>query len=160
MPKGSFYYYFDSKEAFGQAIIDNYAQFFAHRLDKSLLDDRLAPLQRLQAFVDEAVQGMAKYAFSRGCLVGNLGQEIANLPANYREKLGAILCSWEQRVSQCLALSQARGELSNTADCDALAAYFWAGWEGAVMRAKLNGNAEPLHNFIRYFLAGLPKATC
>lgn len=157
VPKGSFYYYFESKEAFGQAIMENYARFFAHKLDKCLLDERLSPLQRIEAFVDDAVRGMAKYQFSRGCLVGNLGQEVANLPLNYREQLLAILAEWEQRLSLCLQAAQRANELAATADCDALAAYFWTGWEGAVMRAKLNGNAAPLTQFIQFFLAGLPR---
>lgn len=158
VPKGSFYYYFDSKESFGQALIENYASFFAHKLDKFLLDNALDPLQRIQAFVDDAVRGMARYNFTRGCLVGNLGQEVANLPVNFRQLLLNILHLWEQRISECLSEAQHQGVLSLQADCDALAAYFWAGWEGAVMRAKLNGNADPLHNFIHFFLAGLPRS--
>ncbi|MDR3430340.1 MAG: TetR/AcrR family transcriptional regulator [Rouxiella aceris] len=157
VPKGSFYYYFASKEAFGQAILENYASFFAHKLDKCLLDENLPALQRISAFVEDATRGMAKYAFTRGCLVGNLGQEVACLPGDYRQQLKTILHSWEQRMSQCLQLAQRQGTLSPQADCDALAGYFWAGWEGAVMRAKLNANADPLANFIRHFLAGLPQ---
>lgn len=157
VPKGSFYYYFDSKEAFGLAIIENYAGFFAHKLDKCLLNEALSPLQRIQAFVDDAARGMAKYQFTRGCLVGNLGQEVANLPFNYRQQLLKVLDDWESRLSHCLQAAQQQNELAASVDCDALAAYFWAGWEGAVMRAKLNGNALPLTQFIHFFLAGLPR---
>ncbi len=157
VPKGSFYYYFDSKEAFGQAIIENYARFFAYKLDKCLLNQNVAPLERIQAFVTDAAQGMAKYHFRRGCLIGNLGQEVSNLPTDYRERLIAILRSWEQRIEQCLELARQQKTLDQQADCHALATYFWAGWEGAVMRAKLNGNADPLNNFITLFLAGLPR---
>lgn len=157
VPKGSFYYYFDSKEAFGKAIIENYAGFFAHRLDKHLLNQALPPLDRLLAFVADAAQGMAKYQFHRGCLIGNLGQEVSNLPLNYRQRLIAILNDWERRVEACLELARQQGTLAAHTDCRALAAYFWVGWEGAVMRAKLNGNAEPLHNFISHFLGGLPR---
>jgi TetR/AcrR family transcriptional repressor of nem operon len=159
VPKGSFYYYFDSKEAFGEAIIENYASFFAHMLDKHLLNESLAPLDRLQAFVADAARGMAKYQFRRGCLIGNLGQEVSNLPPNYRQQLIAILQSWERRVEECLERARQQNTLAAQADCRELAAYFWAGWEGAVMRAKLNANADPLHNFISYFLGGLPRRT-
>src|SRR5574343_599729 len=33
VPKGSFYHYFDSKEAFGAALIDRYASYFALKLE-------------------------------------------------------------------------------------------------------------------------------
>ena len=37
IPKGSFYHYFDGKEAFGAALIDAYAAYFARKLDRWFL---------------------------------------------------------------------------------------------------------------------------
>jgi TetR/AcrR family transcriptional repressor of nem operon len=122
-----------------------------------LLDESLAPLARLQAFIDDAARGMAKYDFKRGCLVGNLGQEINVLPQGYRQQLSDILIEWQQRVARCLGLARDNGQLSAQADCDALADYFWIGWEGAVMRARLAKSAHPLARFAQGFFAGLPK---
>ncbi|WP_163144219.1 TetR/AcrR family transcriptional regulator, partial [Arhodomonas sp. KWT] len=73
VPKGSFYHYFDSKEAFGRAVLADYAAYFAGKLDRWLLDGSTPPLDRLAAFVDDAKAGMARHGFRRGCLVGNLG---------------------------------------------------------------------------------------
>ena len=39
------------------------------------------------------------------------------------------------------------------ADCARLAAFFWIGWEGAVLRAKLDRSAEPLRVFADCFRA-------
>ncbi len=156
VPKGSFYYYFDSKEAFGQEIIAFYGRYFARKLDRSLLDDSLPPLDRLREFVADAARGMAKYEFKRGCLVGNLGQEVNLLPASYRRQLSDILQEWQQRVARCLELARAAGQLLPGTDCMGLADYFWIGWEGAVMRARLAGNAQPLERFAHGFFAGLP----
>jgi AcrR family transcriptional regulator len=75
VPKGSFYHCFKSKQEFGMAVLAAYGSFFAHKLDKFLLDGTLPPLERMAAFVLHAGQGMAKYQFRRGCLVGNLLQE-------------------------------------------------------------------------------------
>jgi len=38
VPKGSFYHYFDSKEAFGAELIDRYGQYFARRLERFFAD--------------------------------------------------------------------------------------------------------------------------
>ena len=46
VPKGSFYHCFKSKEAFGLAVLAAYGDFFAHKLDKFLLDDAVPPLPR------------------------------------------------------------------------------------------------------------------
>jgi TetR/AcrR family transcriptional repressor of nem operon len=157
VPKGSFYHYFDSKEAFGQAVLESYAAYFAHKLDRWLLQDDVPPLQRLHDFVEDAKAGMARYQFCRGCLVGNLGQEVAILPESYRLQLEATLCSWQERLARCLREAQVAGDLSAQADCEALAAFFWIGWEGAVQRARLTRDNVPLDVFFKGFLAGLPR---
>lgn len=157
VPKGSFYYYFDSKDAFGREIIAYYGRYFARKLDRWLLDNGAPPLERLRAFVQDACTGMAKYDFKRGCLVGNLGQEINVLPETYRRLLSDILQEWQQRVALCLRLAAAQGDICADADCDALAEYFWIGWEGAVMRARLAQNARPLTHFAEMFFAALPR---
>ncbi|MEN3259552.1 TetR/AcrR family transcriptional regulator [Sodalis endosymbiont of Spalangia cameroni] len=157
VPKGSFYYYFPSKAAFGQAIVAGYGDYFTARLARCLTQSDLTPLARLQVFIEQSAAGMAKYDFRRGCLVGNLGQEIAVLPAGYRQQLSAILHGWQRQVADCLRLAQAAGEIHFQADCAALAEFFWIGWEGAVMRARLAGNRQPLDRFAQGFLAGLPR---
>jgi len=157
VPKGSFYHYFDSKEAFGRAVLERYAGYFAAKLDRSLLDASRPPLARLEHFVAEARAGMARHGYRRGCLVGNLGQEVTQLPEGFREQLEAVLCSWQARLAACLRAAQADGSLAPAVDCDELAAFFWIGWEGAVLRARLVRSDAPLQNFIRGFLALLPR---
>ncbi len=87
---GSFYHCFKSKEAFGLAVLAAYGDFFAHKLDKFLLDDAVPPLERMAAFVRHASQGMEKFQFRRGCTVGNLLQEAPLLPETFPQRLMAI----------------------------------------------------------------------
>jgi TetR/AcrR family transcriptional repressor of nem operon len=157
VPKGSFYYYFDSKEVFGLAVLDNYRRYFAHKLEKTLQDTSKPPLQRLQGFVDDAKVGMTKYHFRRGCLIGNLNQEICGLPESFHALLLDTLDEWQQYLAVCFSEAQQAGELSLQADCQALARFFWIGWEGAVMRARLTKNCEPLDLFLTMFMAQLPR---
>lgn len=156
VPKGSFYHYFDSKEAFGRAVIEHYAAYFARKLDRCFLDTQRSPLARVAAFVEEACAGMARFGFRRGCLIGNLGQEMAVLPEAYRAQLEAVFEDWQARLARCLQAAQEAGEIAPEADCAALAAFFWIGWEGAVLRAKLVRDDAPLRHFARHFLNGLP----
>ncbi|MCC6075820.1 TetR/AcrR family transcriptional regulator [Pseudomonas sp. GCM10022188] len=157
VPKGSFYHYFPSKEAFGRAVLERYAGYFAAKLDRWLLDGSRPPLARLTDFVADARAGMARHGYRRGCLVGNLGQEVTQLPEGFREQLEAVLRDWQARLAACLRAAQQDGSLAATVDCDELAAFFWIGWEGAVLRARLVQNDAPLATFIRGFLALLPR---
>lgn len=159
VPKGSFYYYFDSKEDFAQAVIRNYAAYFAKKLDRTLGDTALTPLQRLRAFTADATQGMRRFDFRRGCLVGNLGQEMAGLQDGFRVGLLAVLNQWRDRFADCIAQAQAAGEVATTADPAALARFFWSAWEGAVLCAKLEQSDRALDNVATLFVEQLLQPT-
>ena len=155
VPKGSFYYHFQNKADFGLALIEAYHSYFQRKLDAALLTPDLPPLQRIKAFTDDATAGMRRHGFKRGCLVGNLGQEMGALPEEFRDRLIAVLQDWQNRVATCLELAQAEGTLAVRHDPHALAANFWIGWEGAVLRAKLERRADPLTGFADFFLEHL-----
>jgi TetR/AcrR family transcriptional regulator, transcriptional repressor for nem operon len=157
VPKGSFYHYFASKEVYGLAVLDSYAGYFARRLDRWLLDEALSPLERLVGFVQHSKASMARYGFRRGCLVGNMGQEVSVLPEGFRDALETVFLDWQRRLSACFDAAKQAGELPRSADCAELAAYFWIGWEGAVLRARLVQSDTPLNTFIAGFLRGLPR---
>lgn len=153
VPKGSFYYYFGSKEDFGSALIEEYARYFAAKLDRWFDDESLTPLDRLRAFIADAREGMARHEFRRGCLVGNLGQEMGALPPSFRDRLVAVLRDWEVRTAWCLSAAQDAGQIAPDADCSQLAEFFWIGWEGAVLRTKLERDPAALNTFAEQFLS-------
>ena len=157
VPKGSFYHFFANKHEFGEAVIQNYVEFYARKMSRLFDDESLAPLSRLRAFVEDAKRGMLKYGYRRGCLIGNLGQELASLDDSFREQLEAVLLSWERRVTACLEQAIEAEELVPGSDTAAISRFFWIGWEGAVLRAKLTRNAEPLDQFADLFFAMLER---
>jgi len=112
----------------------------------------MPPLDRLLAFAEDAKLGMSKFDFQRGCLVGNLGQELGGYNAAFREQLEAVLRSWQRKVAQCLQLAIDGGAIARDADANGLAEFFWIGWEGAILRAKLTGNNDPLDAFMAGFM--------
>tara|TARA_R110000868_G_scaffold386574_1_gene654870 strand:+ start:294 stop:941 length:648 start_codon:yes stop_codon:yes gene_type:complete len=150
--KGSFYYHFGSKAAFGSALIDAYHTYFAAKLAAWFERPDLAPLDRLRGFIADAELGMAQHGFRRGCLIGNLGQEMASLPPEFSDRLIAVLEDWQRATAACLKLAREAGQIPAHHDPDSLAAFFWIGWEGAVLRAKLERKAEPLRQFADGFL--------
>jgi TetR/AcrR family transcriptional repressor of nem operon len=159
VPKGSFYYYFGSKEEFAQEVIHNYAAYFARKLDRTLGDATLPPLERLRAFVADATHGVRRFEFKRGCLVGNLGQEMASLQDDFRVLLLAVLNQWRSRFCDCIAQAQAAGEIATKVDPAALAQFFWSAWEGAVLCAKLEESTRALDNVATLFLEQMLQPT-
>lgn len=151
VPKGSFYYYFKSKEEYAQIVLNAYDSFFEHKLKKHLHASLYAPMVRLDNFIDDACEGIKKYNFTRGCLVGNMMQESPGLPPSFIVQLQNILESWQSLVAACLSDALSSGEIYSEMNDKQLAAIFWSGWEGAVMRAKLYGSTQPIYDFWRYF---------
>ena len=153
VPKGSFYHHFSGKEAFGSALIEAYGRYFAAKLDHWFLDHSLPPLARFQAFIDDAREGMRRHEFRRGCLVGNLGQEMGGLPESFRHQLVTVFETWQARTAVCLDEALAAGQIAPPLSSSELASMFWIGWEGAVLRAKLERRSEPIDTFAAGFMA-------
>jgi TetR/AcrR family transcriptional repressor of nem operon len=157
MPKGSFYHYFESKEALGLELIDAYAEYFARKLDRWFDNTGCSPLGRIRDFIADARSGMARHGYRRGCLIGNLGQEMGVLPEPFRNRLAAVLGDWEERTARCLRAAQKAREIPRGIDCMRLAHFFWIGWEGAVLRAKLERSPDALDAFAEGFLAMIER---
>ncbi|SAK99779.1 TetR family transcriptional regulator [Caballeronia fortuita] len=158
VPKGSFHYYFNSKDAYCLEVIQAYHAYFARKLDMHLNDASLSPLERIKAFTEDAAIGMERHAFRRGCLVGNLSQELAALDETFRKALVDVLHDWRRRIRACLEEGKTSGEIHADADTAALSRYFWNAWEGAVMCAKLEQSREPLDDASAAFLAHLTRS--
>src|SRR3954462_12000401 len=77
VPKGSFYYYFDSKEDFGLQVLNCFAERYKVHLDHHLNDASLSPLERLRSYFEAVCQRLESQQCRNGCLVGNLSQEMA-----------------------------------------------------------------------------------
>lgn len=158
VPKGSFYHYFASKDEFGRAVIEGYAAYFNAKLDRWLLDKDDLPLQRLRNFITDAKDGMTRHEFRRGCLIGTLGQELAGSHESFREPLETVFVGWQNRVEACLLAAIEADEIDPGTDCSDLAAYFWIGWEGAILRAKLVRSCAPIDLFAERFFQTLRRA--
>jgi len=144
IPKGSFTYYFGSKDAYTHEVIKVYAAYFHKKLARILQDTSRSPIQRVKAFITEARKGVERFNYRRGCLVGNLGQELGALDDQFRAALVETLRDWQSLLKTCLAEGVQRGEVRADIDPGELAQFFWYAWEGAVLCAKLERSSAPL----------------
>ena len=155
VPKGSFYHYFSNKDAYGLAVIDAYNDYFVAKLRRYLEQDDIPHLERLINFTQSAARGMQKYEFNRGCLIGNLNQELNHLSDEFKNKLLGSYQLWQHHVQACLEQAQRQGVIATSVNTEQMSEFFWIGWEGAVMRAKLTKNTQPLILYTEMFLRAL-----
>lgn len=148
VPKGSFYHFFGSKEEFGLAVIEEFTVRFLSRLDVFLTDPATPPLERLRTFLDRGLERLTEHQCTVGCLIGDLGQELAARNERLRQQLDGIFLSWRERFANCIRESQQAGELPLSYDPHVIAGFILSGWEGAVLSAKVMKSTQPVQDFI------------
>jgi TetR/AcrR family transcriptional repressor of nem operon len=148
VPKGSFYHYFENKEDFGLQVLGRFAECIGERQDRILREEGVAPLDRLRNYCEAGSELLASDQCRKGCLVGNLSQEMADLSEAFRARLEEIFESWVDRYAGCLQEAQHAGEISPDLDVRELAEFWLNSWQGATLRAKTMRSPAPLRTFL------------
>lgn len=159
VPKGSFYHYFKSKEDFGLAVIDQFAREYADKLISFFDDPDVPPLMRIRNYLEHSLAHLTENRFTKGCLIGNLGQELADQNERFRQRLEGIFHSWKKRFSDCLSEARDNGEWASDLDSDVVAEFILSGWEGAILRAKVMKTPDAIRHFIDTLYATVLKQT-
>jgi TetR/AcrR family transcriptional repressor of nem operon len=147
VPKGSFYYFFDSKDALTREVVER--EWLAqHRVWTELLRDGRPPLERLRNLVEVTVQGLRDGQQScgavSGCLFGNLSLELSNGPAvSIRTTLRGVFDAQVDLLCGVVDEARQRGEI-HVDDSAEAARSFIAQMEGQIMFAKLYNDVERL----------------
>jgi len=148
VPKGSFYYYFESKEHFGLAVIDDCAKHYVEEVERHLGDTSLGPLERLRSYFEASRRRLESRQCRSGCIFGNLGQEMADQSEQIRGRLAEVFGGLIDRYAGCLREAQAAGEIRVDLDVHAVAEFCLGAWQGAILRAKMTRSTAPLQTFL------------
>ena len=147
VPKGSFYAYFASKEAFAAAILEHYWADIETRLLPILDADGLAQ-ERITRFFHALADEHEAGDFLLGCLIGNLSLELGGSSEPVRAELLRILDRWDAALTACVRSGQRRsGDVRRDLDAGELASQLIEAWEGAALRGKVTRSRIPYERF-------------
>jgi len=156
-PQGSFTNHFRSKEQFAREVLDLYFDRTKQAVAEALEDMSLKPRERLRRYLDIITGRLAGDDFSRGCLIGDFSLEAAPQSELLRMRLAEIFAEWRAPFAASIAEGQAAGEIATTFTPADLADFLLSSWEGAILRMKVERNAEPLERFKRIVFATVFK---
>lgn len=144
VPKGSFYHYFSSKEAFGEAILGAYFANYLDRMDALLAQPGTAA-QRLLAYFDDWLDSQTDDDDEGRCLVVKLGAEVCDLSETMRAALDHGTRGVTDRLARCIEAGRADGSLPEAPETpQAQAVALYQSWLGAGLLAKIARDRAPL----------------
>jgi TetR/AcrR family transcriptional repressor of nem operon len=148
--KGSFYYYFPSKEDLGHAVLDRWTQDLRGRLLEFLTaPDGPPPLDRITATLDGFVEEQEKNGCRGGCPFGNLAVELADVDEGFRGRLSEAFTNVAKAFGDLIARAQGDGDVQPTADPARLGPFLVACIEGGILLAKVHKSCAPLSAALR-----------
>ena len=145
VPKGSFYHYFPSKEAFGCALLQQYVAQYGQRLNALLAADGSSGRERLMRYWQAWLTEAGEDGWAEDCLVVKLAAEVADLSEDMRQVLDAGVAALVARLAALIREGRADGSLPAGAEPLALAQVLYQMWLGAALLAKLGRDKTPLH---------------
>ncbi|SDM83895.1 TetR/AcrR family transcriptional regulator [Actinacidiphila guanduensis] len=143
VPKGSFYHYFDSKDAFGEALMKDYFDDYFATMDGIAGDPHSTAAQRLMRYWQYFYDTQAADDCQGGCLVVKLGAEIADLSEAMRVTTKAGTAAIIDRLEAMIDAGVADGSVTVDDTPRSTAEALYDMWLGASVIAKIH--ADPAH---------------
>lgn len=158
VPKGSFYFYFDSKEDFAVRAIEKYFDSHFYPSLEVLQDESFAPKQRLLNFYDFRSSILKD---ELDCKMGCMGCNLASEMAEHNEAIRNIIVQKGElvkgHISQVIEAAQNQGEISNTMNARNLTEFIEDAGKGAMTTMKEMQSSYPIDNFMNMIKSVLLK---
>ena len=138
VPKGSFYYYFESKEAFGTALLEHYFEGYLAEIEEFLSAPGRSARARLAAywaFWREHQEGQDP---DGKCLAVKLGAEVSDLSEEMRLALKNGTTAIVSRLARAIKEGKADGSISIGGSPMTIADQLYELWMGASVMSKIS----------------------
>jgi len=160
VPKGSFYNFFSSKEAFVAELIKEYSQIILAQLADYRKNQgaALSPVEQLRDIYKFGVREFANSQFQKSCLIGALAADIGAESSLCQQALMKAMAAWQGVFILLFEDAQQAGELRLDVSAQQLASVYWATWEGALLKMKVTGDAQAAADTMEMMLTVFFKA--
>ncbi len=144
VPKGSFYHYFRSKEAFGEAMLQRYFAHYDAQMQALFADSRSDARNQLLSYYAQAISFHCRSECHNACLAVKLSAEVSDLSEPMRHALEAGTSRVIGHLQDAIERGIREGSLAITMSPAATAETLYSLWLGASLRAKIRHSVDPL----------------
>lgn len=142
VPKGSFYHYFASKEAFVAEVIRHYGQAVLDHANGFIVPGQ--PRASIQALCAAGIERYQQRGCRHGCLVGSLAAELGGSSPLCQQAMAEAIGRWDEWLEQQLIQARELGQLAVDQSPANLSRQFWDRWQGALLRMQLRGDTRQM----------------
>ncbi|WP_371667029.1 TetR/AcrR family transcriptional regulator [Streptomyces sp. NBC_00289] len=144
VPKGSFYHYFVSKDAFGEALLRRYFDEYVADMDRVFARSGQSAAERLTAYWGQWRETQSLDDCQGKCLAVKLGAEVSDLSEPMRLALKAGTDAIVERLERTIADGLIDGSIAIDSDPRSTAQALYGMWLGASVMAKIQRSPAPL----------------
>ncbi|VXB82957.1 putative DNA-binding transcriptional regulator [Pantoea brenneri] len=149
VPKGSFYYYFRSKETFGVALLERYFARFLQDVELQLNQPDGTPRERLLNHFRAAEQLFTQQGHIVGCLGVKVSAEVCDLSEPMRDALQQGAAKITALYARTLSAAAQQESLSLPHPPEQMAELLSLLWLGASLQSKISREPQPLRLALR-----------
>jgi TetR/AcrR family transcriptional repressor of nem operon len=146
--KGSFYHFFESKEAVALTLLDQVHGLARAELLEPAFAVDVPPRARFNRFLDMLIRfaeensQRCEAARYPGCPIGNMILELSTQSEALRQKLESIITTYVETFAAALETARTQGMIPVHSDTMAMAQLIAAAWQGGILIAKAHNQPE------------------
>jgi len=151
VPKGSFYFYFKSKEDFVVKALRRYYGLKRAATLELLSESGYSPIRRLINYYTHRVTLIKEQLqCTMGCMSCNIGVEMAEHSEMIRNTIKNEEDKIRGEIIKVVKDAQAAGEINPESDAGQLVAFIEDSYKGMLTSMKSSMSPEPLDNFLHF----------
>ncbi|VVM95015.1 HTH-type transcriptional repressor NemR [Pseudomonas fluorescens] len=143
VPKGSFYHYFNSKDAFGVVLLDHYFDHYVHGMQQLFDAPGLTQHAKLMRYWHCWIDNQTGCSDAGKCLAVKLGAEVSDLSEPMRLALQRGTARTIVLLAKALQQGVEDGSVVITQHPESLAQRLYALWLGTSVMSKITRTAAP-----------------
>lgn len=143
VPKGSFYHYFNSKDAFGVVLLDSYFEHYVNGMQQLFDQPELSGFAKLMRYWHSWVDNQTGCTDTGKCLAVKLGAEVSDLSEPMRLALQRGTARTIALLAEALQHGVEDGSLQAQPHPESLARRLYALWLGTSVMSKITRTSAP-----------------